>query len=326
MPIRTETGSAAPAACIDVNPGGSGHGRTDGDGQGLHRHANPDGDGLGRSSGLHRRESAAPAFPPERATAMDRFIGELCRQLRRFTTWSASWPPSEQLEHAQEAATQLLGALKPLADSAINARGRYGIRKNLDQWRRTCRYTRGLLLAARRELDKLKKGQSLSKHWLVGAGLSDPRASVRSVSAWCEEFAIDKCSPICKSSVSTVRSAFGEVLRGINRQDVTKYAAGAAVGFVVIRHLHDEASMRLRSDLPAAPAAKGLARGRSSKVQNSVVTLHRNVVDEALPVILELQALGHKDAATLATAHRSVIDSIPPILASPEGRSVLIAH
>ena len=166
-----------------------------------------------------------------------------------------------------------------------------------------------------------------SKHWLVGAGLSDPRASLRSVSDWCREFAIDDSSPICKSSVSHVRNAFGEILRGINRQDVRQYAAGATDGFIVIRHLHDEASMRLRSDLPAAPAAKGLARGRSSKVQNSVVTLHRNVMDEALPVFLELQPLGRKDAATLATALRSVLDSIlSPILASPEGRSVRVVH
>ena len=114
-----------------------------------------------------------------------------------------------------------------------------------------------------------------------------------------------------------MRNAFGEILRGINRQDVTQYAAGTTDGFIAIRQLHDEACMRLRSDLPAVPAAKGLARGRSSNVQNSVVALHRNAMDEALPVILELQPLGHTGAAALATSVRSVIDSIVhPALAS----------
>ena len=86
-----------------------------------------------------------------------------------------------------------------------------------------------------------------------------------------------------------VRNAFGELLRGINRQDVTQYAAGAADGFIVIRHLHDEASMRLRSDLPAAPAANCCARGRSSKVHNSVVLLHRTVAGKALPAAFGAQ-------------------------------------
>ena len=81
--------------------------------------------------------------------------------------------------------------------------------------------------------------------------------------------------------------------------------------------VHNEATMRWRSDLPAAPAAKGLARGRSSKVQNSVVTMHRNFVDEALPVLLELQLVGSKDAATLATSFRAVLDSIVPSLLAP---------
>ena len=169
----------------------------------------------------------------------------------------------------------------------------------------------------------MKKGSRLSTYWIVGAGLSDPRSTLRSVCAWCNEFALDGRAPISKSSVHLLRSAFGEILRKMNRQDATTYAKDATHGFLVIRHLHDEASMRLRSDLPAAPAAKGFARGRSSKVQNSVMSLHRNVVDEALPVLLELQPLACKDAATLATALRAVIDWIvPAILASPEGQSL----
>ena len=132
---------------------------------------------------------------------------------------------------------QLAGALQRLADCNINARGRYGHRGNLQQWRRTFYYMRRLLHTTRSELDNMKKGNVLSKYWVVGVGLSDPRTSLRSVSAWCEEFAINGRAPIGKSSVSALRSAFGEILRAINRQGATTYAKGATHGFLVIRHL-----------------------------------------------------------------------------------------
>eukprot|EP00974_Lingulodinium_polyedra_P107182 10376353-Lingulodinium_polyedra.AAC.1 len=65
---------------------------------------------------------------------------------------------------------------------------------------------------------------------------------------------------------------------------MTKYADGVTDGFLVVGHVHDEATMRLRSDLPAVPAATGAVfRGHSSKIPNLVVTWHRNVVDAALP-------------------------------------------
>ena len=129
---------------------------------------------------------------------------------------------------------QLSGALPRLADCNINARGRYGQRGHLQQWRRTFYYMRRLLHTTRSELDNMKKGNVLSKYWVVGAGLSDPRTSLRSVSAWCEEFAINGRPPISKSSVSALRSAFGEILRAINRQDATTYAKGATHGFVCV--------------------------------------------------------------------------------------------
>eukprot|EP00969_Alexandrium_andersonii_P124035 5481266-Alexandrium_andersonii.AAC.1 len=57
----------------------------------------------------------------------------------------------------------------------------------------------------RKDLDQLRAGQTLSKCCLVGVGLSDPRGSLRSVPAWCEEFAIDEVAPICETTVSVVR-------------------------------------------------------------------------------------------------------------------------
>ena len=109
---------------------------------------------------------------------MDRCISELDKHLRRFTSMSAEWRPSEQLEHAREAARQLSLEVQRLADCNLNASGRYGHRGNLQQWRRTFYYLKGLLNKARGELDNMKKGAILPNCWLVGVGLSDPRTSL----------------------------------------------------------------------------------------------------------------------------------------------------
>jgi len=52
-----------------------------------------------------------------------------------------------------------------------------------------------------------------------------------------------------------------------------------------------------------------LLRGRSSKIQNNVATMHRNCEDEPAPVLLELQPLARQDAETMATALRRAMDT-----------------
>ena len=119
--------------------------------------------------------------------------------------------------------------------------------------------------------------------------------------------------PLEPLTVSQARDTFGHLLVAFNRKDVARYTDGITHGFVIVRHLHDEATMRMRSKLPAAPAAEhGLAaapaaehrraplRGRSSKIQNNVVTMHRNTKDKQLPVLLELQPLARLRAVVEA--------------------------
>ena len=190
----------------------------------------------------------------------------------------------------------------------------------------------------------LRPGRRLGKHWLVNAGLSETRTSLRSVERWCREFAVDEISPLSHTTVSQARDAFGKLILNFNRDDVTRYTNGSTHGFVIVRHLHDEATMRLRSQLPAdppashgsaaAPAAEhGLPRipdsrrvplrGRSSKIQNNVVTMHRNSTDKPLSVLLELQPLARKTAETMATALRQVIETAAnQLAASTQGRVV----
>ena len=121
---------------------------------------------------------------------------------------------------------------------------------------------------------------------------------------------------------------------------MTRYTDGSTHGFVLIRHLHDEATMRMRSQLPAlaavaqdpaaAPAAKHRhvpLRGRSSKIQNNVVTMHRSSSDQQLPVLIELQPLARKDAETLATSLRGVIDTVATAMAaSTRGGAMRLIH
>ena len=57
-------------------------------------------------------------------------------------------------------------------------------------------------------------------------------------------------------------------------------------------------------------------RGRSSKVQNNVVTMHRNSTDKPLSVLLELQPLARKTVETLVTALRHAIETVANRMAS----------
>ena len=194
----------------------------------------------------------------------------------------------------------------------------------------------------------LRSGRRLGKHWLVNAGLSETRTSLRSVEGWCREFAVDEVSPVSHTTVSQAHDAFGQLILNFNRDDMTRYTNGITHGFVIVRHLHDEATMRLRSQLPAdppashgsaaAPAAEhGLPRipdsrrvplrGRSSKVQNNVATMHRHSTDKPLSVPLELQPLARKTAETMATALRQVIETVAnQMAASTQGRVVRLIH
>ena len=189
--------------------------------------------------------------------------------------------------------------------------------------------------------------------WQVSAGLSDPNTSTRSVETWCREFNVDGNDagpPLSHSYVSTLRSVFGQLLLDMNRADLTSFAQAASDGFLVIRHLHDEATMRLRSTVepfrgttaapvaagdPAVPTAVREAaapaadqagfprRGRSSKIQNSVVSLHHGPGDSAqLQMLLELQPLGRKDARTLATA----LHEVPNVIARATHGATKLIH
>jgi hypothetical protein len=64
-----------------------------------------------------------------------------------------------------------------------------------------------------------------------------------------------------------------------------------------------------------------------SKVQNNVVTMHRNSTDKTLSVLLELQPLARKTVETLVTALRHVIETVANRMASSmKGRVARLIH
>lgn len=88
-------------------------------------------------------------------------------------------------------------------------------------------------------------------------------------------------------------------------------AAGAESDFttVVVLHMLDEASMRLRSLLDSLDAlVRRPSRGRSSKVLQHMVTLYASGRFVSLP--MELEALADKTAATQTTAMEAVLRKI----------------
>ena len=202
---------------------------------------------------------------------------------------------------------------------------------------------------------KTRVSRSIATRWFVVAGLGDPATSTRSVESWCREVGLGEADwkPISHASVSGTRDAFGTLLLRMNQSDVQRYLQTSKRRFVLLSHQHDEATMRLRSTLPpgaaapaappaaapaalpaAAPAARPAAapavspyqrRTRSSKVQNAVVTLHggSNLAD-SLPVLLELQALAKKDAATIATALHFVAAQVQEAARAMDGHLRLL--
>ena len=188
----------------------------------------------------------------------------LLAALRRFLIGAAGFSGCaaelrRAIPHAKALQTVLENDLLLETNLAGRGRrpGRYVSNRN---WRR--RYYK--LSAKSQHLSKsleqfqAKTDRRIAWRWAVVAGLGDPTTSTRSVESWCREFAIADAEkiPISHASVSAMRDTFGHLLLEMNKQDVARYVQGAP--FVVIRHLRDEASMRLRSTLPgpaAAPAA-----------------------------------------------------------------------
>ena len=282
---------------------------------------------------------AAPAAAPAALTALAK---QLRRALLRFEAEVVGLPQDEQ-RAAGQAITHTSGLLQVLESDfglRCDARrsGRHREERCLRAWRTRFYRANRQLRSLRKTLDELKSKnlRRLTHHWVVSVGLADPHANTRSVASWCREFAIDvEQLPISHASVASVRDAFGNIIWKMNQADALIYAETAEHGFLVLRHLHDEATMRLRSTAaePAAPPGRSAAptdrraprHGRFSKIQNSVVHLHRSATPgDGFRLLFELQPLDRKDAATLATSLHSV--AVSAIHACSQSKRTRLIH
>ena len=63
---------------------------------------------------------------------------------------------------------------------------------------------------------------------------------------------MDGSRPLSHHTVGRVRDAFADIIMEHNRADTGRFAQRARHGFILVRHLHDEATMRMRSLLTAS--------------------------------------------------------------------------
>lgn len=125
----------------------------------------------------------------------------------------------------------------------------------------------------------------LYKGWLISAETSGCRSNLVLV----------RLSKSCRKNQRCLQAA------SLECQDLTDTSKP-----VFITHVHDEASMRLRSydtDLPSR-----ILRGRSSKIQNNSVTIRFG--GNVYPWLQELQPLMRKDGPTIAEALVRVTEDI----------------
>ena len=108
-----------------------------------------------------------------------------------------------------------------------------------------------------------KRANLVDRMWFIRCGLGPPEVPPRVLESFVRDFGSDGSSqPISRGYISSVRDAFAEVLLRLNRQQIAK--AGSTASCVLISHIHDEASMRLRSIKELQGSVK--PRGMSTKV------------------------------------------------------------
>ncbi len=203
-------------------------------------------------------------------------------------------------------------------------------RWNVGKYRRRCCYLQKRVkkLEAAKAMLTERTSFKLDALSIVRAGLSDPSSSSRVVEEYARDYNLSDAPPFGRTSVDRVRHALARVIKRLCRAAAQGYARRAKHGFLCLRHLHDEASMRMRSFLGEAPAAEGTSEGwsraqtrfgrsRSSKVQNNSCSLHTDA-SSALPWLTDLQPLGRKDSDTLCFALFCVLRDLAVTLGGDE--------
>ena len=132
---------------------------------------------------------------------------QLAAVLGKKVARSHEWPRSDALGLAEALAQERLSILREdlEPDLLVDLRGRRPHIATMSQWRRKYYNQNVKRKALRKQLMMFRSTHRLGKHWPLNAGLSETRVSLRSVEAWCREFAIDEINPLSHVTVSQAR-------------------------------------------------------------------------------------------------------------------------
>ena len=117
------------------------------------------------------------------------------------------------------------------------------------------------------ESTKAKTCGRVALLWRLSAGLAPPNGPLRQVQQFLASCTAEGETVVSHTSVAAARDAFAQILRFLNREDVRRCCRHGleARKPVIFQHLHDKASLRVRS---YRLAGSKFARGRSSSVQS----------------------------------------------------------
>lgn len=226
-----------------------------------------------------------------------------------------------RLRHAAE---QFLDAVQDEFDIAI-VKDQIDLESKVQRLAKQVYYQRGKRRKAEaslRDEHADREAGRIQMRWFVRTGLADPCVPTKSLEQFFNEFSMVERKQISGVYISRVRFAFKDLVKSFNRQEVAQMVRDVQVANVehrlpslFIKHVHDEASMRVRSYTHTAGDANLtfgsgtlVNRSRCSKIQNNHVIL--SMQGRRVEWLTELQPLMKKDGPTLATALIQVIVSI----------------
>ena len=189
--------------------------------------------------------------------------------------------------------------------------------KNQLKWSRRARRMLAAQFAKLKAVKNASQNSRITPGFITKVALSHPSTCARAfANAWKELIGVG-AQGCARTTIGRIRDAFAECCKELCCSQVRSAVAGSrqtaiasadrpeqALLCATALHIHDEASLRLRSASDALPGMP--SRSRSSKVQQHCVSLHSR---SQAPVrwLVELDPLADKTAGTLATSLERVV-------------------
>ena len=221
---------------------------------------------------------------------------------------NATSHPLAHIERSIQKSRELIEVLRH--DLNLDAFKRRKLRSSLTvrQFQSRCAKLRHKCKKLQAEVD-LIKGEKLAgrvQHvWCIRAGLAPPNIPPQSLSELCKDFGVEEAKVLSRTYITQVRDAFTEMIKRGNVAELTFEAStiwqsqSGKAPAIIVSHLHDEASLKLRS-FDSELVGRTL-RARYSKVQNEVVRV-KFPSGKTIEYFTELQPLLKKDSDTIGQA------------------------